>query len=66
MLHQIALHRLIPQMNEDINGFMDETRARLADCLKTELALKAKYGTRLFRSEKALQALRSLQRCLNE
>ena len=66
MIHQIELYRLIPQINEDINGFMDETRSRLADCTKTDYSLKSKYGNRLSKAEKALEALRGLQRCLDE
>ncbi len=93
MLHQIALHRRIPEIKEDIKGFIDETRGRLTDCadsaeaikrrfgkqwstaqhfphVKKELAaissLQSKYNHRLMNAEKALDALRNLQRCINE
>jgi hypothetical protein len=66
MIHQIALYKSIPTTRSEINGFIDETRSRLFYLNKHDNQLRAKYGNRLSRAEKALDALSDLYRCLNE
>lgn len=74
MIHQIALYRLVPQMREELHGFISETNGHLVD-LDTDdspamrgrkLALRSKYGVRLTRAQKLLMALTDLDRCLHE
>lgn len=66
MLHQIELFKTIPVMTKEIEGFIDETRGRLADLQKTETRLSGKYHNRLKRAEEAWKALGHLLQCLNE
>lgn len=64
MLNQIELYRQLPHFKDAIKGFIDETRGRLIDC--HERSMQLKYHDRLTRSDKALEALRALARCLDE